>query len=61
MLNYIDLFDDYSIVELLVIYKFDLKLIIDLNVRVKYGCIILVIKYYGDICFFFVFEDVIYE
>ncbi|MEG7335697.1 potassium uptake protein KtrA [Bacillus subtilis] len=49
VLNYIDLSDEYSIVELLATRKLNSKSITDLNVRAKYGCTILAIKHHGDI------------
>nr|6S5E_A Chain A, Ktr system potassium uptake protein A [Bacillus subtilis subsp. subtilis str. 168]6S5E_B Chain B, Ktr system potassium uptake protein A [Bacillus subtilis subsp. subtilis str. 168]6S5E_C Chain C, Ktr system potassium uptake protein A [Bacillus subtilis subsp. subtilis str. 168]6S5E_D Chain D, Ktr system potassium uptake protein A [Bacillus subtilis subsp. subtilis str. 168]6S5E_E Chain E, Ktr system potassium uptake protein A [Bacillus subtilis subsp. subtilis str. 168]6S5E_F Chain len=61
VLNYIDLSDEYSIVELLATRKLDSKSIIDLNVRAKYGCTILAIKHHGDICLSPAPEDIIRE
>ncbi|MEI1422702.1 potassium uptake protein KtrA [Bacillus cabrialesii] len=61
VLNYIDLSDDYSIVELLATRKLDSKSIIDLDVRTKYGCTILAIKHHGDIRLSPAPEDIIHE
>lgn len=61
VLNYIDLSDEYSIVELLATRKLDSKSIIDLNVRAKYGRTILAIKHHGDICLSPAPEDIIHE
>ncbi|AKL86062.1 TrkA family potassium uptake protein [Bacillus atrophaeus] len=49
VLDYIDLSEEYSIVELLATKKLHFKSILDLNVRAKYGCTILAIKHNGEI------------
>ncbi|MDM5303014.1 potassium uptake protein KtrA [Bacillus subtilis] len=61
VLNYIDLSDEYSIVELLATRKLNSKSITDLNVRAKYGCTILAIKHHGDIRLSPAPEDIIHE
>ncbi|MBL3648469.1 potassium uptake protein KtrA [Bacillus vallismortis] len=61
VLNYIDLSDEYSIVELLATRKLNSKSITDLNVRTKYGCTILAIKHHGDIRLSPAPEDIIHE
>ncbi|QIW81152.1 potassium uptake protein KtrA [Bacillus tequilensis] len=61
VLNYIDLSDDYSIVELLATRKLDSKSINDLDVKAKYGCTILAIKHHGDIRLSPAPEDTIHE
>ncbi|MGM0950332.1 MAG: potassium uptake protein KtrA [Bacillota bacterium] len=61
VLNYIDLSDEYSIVELLATRKLNSKSITDLNVRAKYGCTILAIKHHGDIRLSPAPDDIIHE
>ncbi|MBG9769412.1 potassium uptake protein KtrA [Bacillus vallismortis] len=61
VLNYLDLSDEYSIVELQATNKLDSKSIFDLNVRAKYGCTILAIKHHGDIRLSPASEDIIHE
>ncbi|MGF7533975.1 TrkA family potassium uptake protein [Bacillus mexicanus] len=61
VLNYIDLSDDYSIVELLATKKLNSKSLFDLNVKAKYGCTILAIKHLGDVRLSPAPEHIIFE
>lgn len=49
VLNYIDLSDEYSIVELSATKKLHLKSLLDLGARARFGCTILAVKHNGDI------------
>ncbi|UOE92487.1 TrkA family potassium uptake protein [Alkalihalobacillus sp. LMS39] len=49
IIDYIDLSEEYSIVELIATDKVSDKTLIDLNVRAKYGCTILAIKRGEDV------------
>ncbi|WP_017727119.1 potassium channel family protein [Halalkalibacterium ligniniphilum] len=49
VLDYLELSDEYSIIELIVGQKMDGKTLIELDIRAKYGCSVLAIKRGSDI------------
>ncbi|GAE28688.1 potassium channel family protein [Halalkalibacter hemicellulosilyticus] len=61
IVDYIELSDDYSIVELLATKKIHNRSLIDLHIRAKYGCTILAIKREEDLNVSPLPEDVIRE
>ncbi|WP_088102571.1 potassium channel family protein [Halalkalibacter urbisdiaboli] len=61
IVDYIELSDEYSIVELLATKKVDNRSLIDLNVRAKYGCTILAIKRGEDVNVSPVPDEIIYQ
>ncbi|KHF38570.1 potassium channel family protein [Halalkalibacter okhensis] len=61
IVDYIELSDEYSIVELLATNKVHNRSIIDLDIRAKYGCTILAVKRGEDINVSPMPDDVIYK
>ncbi|WP_332698677.1 potassium channel family protein [Halalkalibacter lacteus] len=61
IVDYIELSDEYSIVELLATKKIDNRSLIDLHVRAKYGCTILAIKRGEEINVSPLPKDMIYQ
>ncbi|WP_332699236.1 potassium channel family protein [Halalkalibacter lacteus] len=61
IVDYIELSDEYSIVELLATKKIHNRSLIDLNIRAKFGCTILAIKRGEDINVSPMPDDMIYE